>query len=80
MFSSLLRTCVVLCAAVKITGHKCGLIDKVTSDLKIEGLNPFVVFGGAFFLNYLPGDRSDEWCCDCPLEGVKQLSLCRLIV
>lgn len=48
MFSSLLRTCVVLCTAVKITGHKCGLIDEVTSDLKIEGLIPFVVFGGSF--------------------------------
>lgn len=48
MFSSLLRTCAVLCTAVKITGHKCGLIDEVTSDLKIEGLIPFVVFGGSF--------------------------------
>lgn len=39
--------------AVKMAGHKCGSLDKVTLDLKIEGLNPFVVFGGAVFLKIM---------------------------
>lgn len=52
-FSSLLHTCVVLCTAVKMAGHECGLMDKVTSDPKLEGLNPFMVFGGAVFLKIM---------------------------
>lgn len=36
-----------------MAGHECGLIDKVTTDLKVEGLNPFVVFGGAVSLKII---------------------------
>lgn len=36
-----------------MAGHECGLMDAVTSDPKIEGLNPFVVFGGAVFLKII---------------------------
>lgn len=32
-----------------MAGNEYGLLDKVTLELKIEGLNPFVVFGGAVF-------------------------------
>lgn len=36
-----------------MAGHECGLIDKVTTDPKVEGLNPFVVFGGAVSLKII---------------------------
>lgn len=36
-----------------MAGHECGLINKVTSDPKFEGLDPFMAFGGQFFLKIM---------------------------
>lgn len=53
IFEDLICSILALCTAVKMAGHECGLIGKVTSDLKFEGLDPFTVFGGAVFLKVM---------------------------
>lgn len=77
-----------------MAGHNCGLMDKVTSDPKIEGLNPFVVFGGAFFFlkiifrvtEVMNGggavslkESSDSLFCHL-IDSAAQQFLCRTVV